>query len=222
MLLITALSLPCFWGQAAASTLPVQQLNKQAVRFQMEGPRSLDPHWSGQAWKPLLSHSGGIWGTRATLRRRNSSKQLTSRSALLHTSHSLLLVSAAGWTAWTNNSNTTLIIRWSIMLWEKWRLVLHVLLICAVIFELGKWLYSPRCAVPRGTKRVVFSQSNAQYGLLYTYARDKIIPSPHVVTLSYLVLCALCIMLWKRCPRTEGQSREDIKAKQAETREINK
>lgn len=91
-------------GQShAASTLPVQQLSKQAVRLHMEGPLSLDPHWSGQAWKPPLSQSGGIWGTNATLRRRNlcdSGKQLTAHYAssalllLFSLSPSLLLVSA--------------------------------------------------------------------------------------------------------------------------------
>lgn len=81
----------------AASTLPVQQLSKQAVRFHMEGPLFLDPHWSGQAWKPPLSQSGGIWGANATLRRRNlcdSGKQLTAHfasSALLLFSVSLSL-----------------------------------------------------------------------------------------------------------------------------------
>ena len=140
----------------AASTLPVQQLSKQAVRSHMEGPLSLDPHWSGQAWKPPLSQSGGIWGTNATLRRRNlcdSGKQLTVHFA----SSALLLLSSLCfpplgfcsmcWTAWTSKPQTTLISHWSIMplvnlLRSKRRLVLSALLICALIFELGKWLYS--------------------------------------------------------------------------------
>lgn len=69
----------------AANTLPVQQLCKQTVRFHTEGPLSLGPHWSWQAWKAPLNQSGGIWVTNATLRRRNlrdSGKQLTTQFAL--------------------------------------------------------------------------------------------------------------------------------------------
>ncbi len=112
----------------AASTLPVQQLSKQAVRFHMEGPLFQDPHWSGQAWKPPLSQSGGIWGTNATLRRRNlcdSGKQLTAHFAssallLFSLSPSLLLVFAVRslcWTAWTNNPQTSLISHDQSCLW---------------------------------------------------------------------------------------------------------
>lgn len=139
----------------AARTLPVQQLSKQPVRFHMEGPLSLDPHWLGQAWKPPLRLPGGIWGTNATLRRRtlcDSGKQLTAHFArpapssslfLLHSSWSLPLC----WTAWTNNPLAALISCWSItplgnMSRSKRRLVLSALLVCAIIFELGKWLHS--------------------------------------------------------------------------------
>lgn len=74
MFLTTSLSpklgiLTVFWRSRLG--LQQQQLSKQAAKGHTEGPSSLPSHWSGQAWKPLLSQSGGIWGTNANLSWRN-------------------------------------------------------------------------------------------------------------------------------------------------------
>lgn len=155
----------------AASTLPVQQLSKQAVLFHMEGPLwtliGLDSlqslHWASQEeFGVLMPLSGGgicvilVNSWPLTMKALPSSSSLSPTLLLVPAVHSL------GWTSWTNNPQTILIFHWSIMplvnlCGSNWRLVLSALLICAVIFELGKWLFFPCWAVlwtcvPRITK----------------------------------------------------------------------
>lgn len=118
---------------------------------------------------------------------------------------SLLLVSAVCslcWTAWTNNPKTTLISHWSVMplvnlFGSKWKLLLSALLICAVIFDLGKWLYSLAdhfCdhVFLELLRRADFCQPNACHGLpLHTI---KIVITYYSFFLS-INIC-LCLYLW--------------------------
>lgn len=157
----------------AASTLPLQQLSKQPLRFQMEGPLFIGPdkleslHWASQEeFGVLMSLSGGgicvilVNSWPLTL------QALPSSSFFFFLS--LLLVSAVCtlcWTTWTNNLQTSLLIHWSIMPFvslfgSKGRLMLSTFLIYAVIFELGKWLFTCWAVlwtcIPRSTKKGSF------------------------------------------------------------------
>lgn len=128
-----------------------QQLSKHAVWVHKEGLLSVRSHWCTQDWKAPLSRSEGIWGANAALTRRicvtlANSWQLLFQ-ALPTPAFSFCFPSFCPCslcrTAGTNNPQAAVI--WPAMSLANLRgskrgLVLSALLVCAVIFELGKWL----------------------------------------------------------------------------------
>lgn len=107
---------------------------------------SVRSYWCTQDWKAPLSRSEGIWGATAALTRRicvtlGNSWQLIFQA--LPTPPFSFCPCSLSRTAGPNNPQAAVI--WSAMslanlLGSKRGLVLSALLVCAVIFEIGKWL----------------------------------------------------------------------------------
>lgn len=106
-------------------TIPVPQLNKQA----------LSPHWSRD--------SRGICGTTAPLSVEGMCVILLAFSLICYHFSSFCTEFSLCWTGWHKSLDIHKSIMHLLKLSESnWRLVLSAFLISAVIFELGKWIYT--------------------------------------------------------------------------------
>lgn len=119
-----------------------------AAKQTREASLSLPSHWPSQDSKALLSHSESIWGAPAALTRMNLCRpgtQLTARFSTPSVSFcfpSFCPHSEPQPTGIDIAAVIRSIMTLAKLFVSKHGLVLSALIVCAVIFELGKWLFS--------------------------------------------------------------------------------